>query len=261
MLEYGEGGVLDQYSRVPTVFEWNVCLCKHHSLCSITGTVARHSVVKQRTHRTDTLHITTRTNAHVHTHAHTHTHTHTSTHAPTGQRPNGSDDTASGTRGWNCLGTSEGVGDLGPTCNLDRRAFGEYECYDSCGTSCKRDDAGNALNCVAASCWCETPKFEAHPQPKFEAHFQPSRGKLAATYCGVSFSIFLVKSHFHTFTFTLSRFHAFTLSHFHTFALSRFHTFTLFVFQKRDDVGFLTKLLDWLELHVCFDVDRCALFS
>eukprot|EP00729_Bicosta_minor_P028036 gene28036-18830_t len=103
-------------------------------------------------------------------------------HGFVGIWPNGSDDTASGTRGWNCLGTSEGVGDLGPTCNLDRRAFGEYECYDSCGTSCKRDDAGNALNCVAASCWCETPKFEAHPQPKFEAHFQPSRGKLAATY-------------------------------------------------------------------------------
>ena len=41
--------------------------------------------------------------------------------------PDGSDDSPSGTRGWNCLGSSAGEGEYGPTCNPDRRSFGEYE--------------------------------------------------------------------------------------------------------------------------------------
>ena len=175
-----------------------MCACASIILCAAL-LVLLHDILTSNNEHISLIHCT---------HTHTHTHTHTSTHAPAGQRPNGSDDTASGTRGWNCLGTSEGVGDLGPTCNLDRRAFGEYECYDSCGTSCKRDDAGNALNCVAASCWCETPKFEAHPQPKFEAHFQPSRGKLSTLlfhehvliFCRTSVTIKWISPH-HTCAF------------------------------------------------------------
>jgi pimeloyl-ACP methyl ester carboxylesterase len=69
--------------------------------------------------------------------------------------PDGSNDSPSGTRGWNCLGTSHGTGQHGATCHPDRRAWGEYECFDSCGADKCQPIAPDNLThtCLASSCW------------------------------------------------------------------------------------------------------------
>ena len=95
--------------------------------------------------------------------------------------PDGSNDSPSGTRGWNCLGSSfAGESEYGPTCNDDRRAFGEYECFRSCGDRCQPRGPDNLTGtCLSTSCW--------------------------------------------------------------------------------DDVGFIGSLMDWLEEHLCVNVDRVHL--
>jgi poly(3-hydroxybutyrate) depolymerase len=58
-------------------------------------------------------------------------------------------------QGWNCLGTTSAqAGPLGPTCNPDRRAWGRYSCYASCGDSCEPRAADNTTDtCISSSCW------------------------------------------------------------------------------------------------------------
>ena len=57
-------------------------------------------------------------------------------------------------QGWNCLGTSVGHDAEGePTCNGDRRAWGRYDCYASCGAACEPREDNTTDTCVSSSCW------------------------------------------------------------------------------------------------------------
>jgi len=68
--------------------------------------------------------------------------------------PDGSDDSPSGLQGWNAVGTSAGGGSHGDTCHPDRRAWGEYECYTSCGARCAPVPPDNLTQtCLCSSCW------------------------------------------------------------------------------------------------------------
>lgn len=67
--------------------------------------------------------------------------------------PDGSDDSPSRLQGWNSVGTSSGVGPRGATCHPDRRAWGEYECYTSCGVECAPLPPDNLTHtCLCSSC-------------------------------------------------------------------------------------------------------------
>jgi hypothetical protein len=64
------------------------------------------------------------------------------------------EDCSSCLQGWNCLGTSVGQSADGmQTCNPDRKAWGHYECYASCGTSCEPREDNTTDTCVSSSCW------------------------------------------------------------------------------------------------------------
>eukprot|EP01052_Picozoa_sp_SAG31_P046026 SAG31_NODE_8640_length_1416_cov_0.951405_1_plen_293_part_01 len=59
-------------------------------------------------------------------------------------------------QGWNALGTSEGYGPGGQhsTCNSDRKAWGYYDCYASCGAACQPSPEDNTTEtCISSSCW------------------------------------------------------------------------------------------------------------
>ena len=61
-------------------------------------------------------------------------------------------------QGWNTLGTSDGVGPDGQTtCNPDRKAWGYYDCYASCGAACQPSPEDNTTEtCISSSCWDDT---------------------------------------------------------------------------------------------------------
>ena len=64
------------------------------------------------------------------------------------------DDCSSCLQGWNCLGTSVGQSMDGvQTCNPDRKAWGRYGCYASCGAVCEPREDNTTDTCVSSSCW------------------------------------------------------------------------------------------------------------
>jgi poly(3-hydroxybutyrate) depolymerase len=65
-------------------------------------------------------------------------------------------------QGWNCLGTSVGHDADGvPTCNSDRKAWGRYDCYASCGAACEPREDNTTDTCLSSSCWDDVGFIEA----------------------------------------------------------------------------------------------------
>lgn len=57
-------------------------------------------------------------------------------------------------QGWNAVGTAGGASaSAAPTCNIDRDAWGAYDCYESCGAACAPTSNNTTRTCLSASCW------------------------------------------------------------------------------------------------------------